>query len=1649
MTRSGDLTGSLTVNLSSNDTGEATVSASVTIAAGEATSAPFNLNAVDDALLDGTQTVTITASATGYANGTDTVEVTDYETLTVTIAAASVGENAGTAATTATVTRSNTDTTSALTVSLLSNDTSEATVAATVEIPAGQASASFDLNAVDDTLLDGTQTVTITASATGYVNGSDTVDVTDYETLTVTVAAASFSENAGTAATTATVTRGNTDTTSALTVSLLSNDTGEATVAATVEIAAGQASATFDLNAVDDALLDGTQTVTITASATGYVNGSDTVDVTDYETLTVTIAAASISENAGTGATTATVTRSNTDNSLALTVNLLSDDTSEATVAASVEILSGQASATFDLNAVDDTLLDGTQTVTITASATGYVSGDDTVDVLDYEFDFGDAPDSSYPTLLANNGPRHFLAGATLGSTVDQEEDGQPTAGADGDDNGGTDDEDGVTFVASSLVVSASAAGTGRVQVDLQNADATANRLDAWIDFNQDGDWNDAGEQIFTSYDLGTVNGTKTLDFTIPAGALAGNTFSRFRLSTTGGLAPTGSANDGEVEDHPLTLLPNISIDDNSVTEGNTGTTTLSLTVRLSGPSSQAVTVDYATAEGTATPGTDYVAITTTQLTFAAGETSKTIEVMVNGDTQTEPNETLFVNLSNASGAAIADNQAVGTILDDDQPVLDPSYSPALTPVNEGTTNPAGDTVAAIVVDGSIENTPAGSEKIVVTRVDNTNGTWQFSTNAGATWSNFTATTGGPVDISSTARVLGPNDRIRFVPKTGFSSGVAHFGFRAWSYQDETPGGSTVDLTAPNDNPPFSEAKDTASITVNDTNGYGLRVSGIADRTTEAGVATGPVAFAVTNPSGSPVTMLFLSATSSDPAIVPRENITFAGTGGARTVTVTPLAGVTGVTTITVSADNGLTVATTSFELTVLPQAPQPSLVLTAPTSGTFTAGQSVTIQWTAEAVEPGSTVSLCYDEDTTWWNGNEHWIEVDQVAAANGAGSYEWNTAGIQAGTYYVAGYLYHSQKATSFSHLTGAIEIEPGVSQSFVLTGPASGTFTAGDVVNIQWTAAGVVPGSTISLCYDEDTTWWNGNEHWIEIDQVTATNGNDSYNWNTTGVTAGTYYLAGYMYDWAGTTTIAQLTGAIQIQAGVSQSFVLTGPSSGIFTAGESVSIEWTATGVVPGSTISLCYDEDTTWWNGNEHWIEVDQVTATNGNDSYNWNTADVAAGSYYLAGYMYDWAGTTTIAQLTGAIQIQAGVSQSFVLTGPSSGTFTAGESVSIQWTAAGVVPGSTISLCYDEDTTWWNGNEHWIEVDQVAAANGSHSYNWDTAGVGSGTYYIAGYLYDPAGPSTFSHLSESFQILAGDVPSSFSLTGPPAGFYPVGDTVAIEWAANGVTAGSTISLCYDEDTTWWNGNEHWIEVDQVPAVDGTGTYEWDTTSVTPGTYYLAGYLYDPAGPSIFSHREEAIVFGAPLLLEGQEIAASEAGVLTDTELQPIASEAIADWTDLAVPSETAEPAAEADVTEILVAADAIGTEEAPSSSDALLNRLASVSFVVVDLPGTQLALAAGTTFYVDIDAAGHGWFIDSTPESDEEFQLIDGELRALDPQAVDRVDLLTVLDHELGHVLGLDDLEPSDNTLMSSQLAPGVRRLPSDLEIDALFSQWS
>ena len=171
--------------------------------------------------------------------------------------------------------------------------------------------------------------------------------------------------------------------------------------------------------------------------------------------------------------------------------------------------------------------------------------------------DYGDAPIAfAFSTSLAGFGARHIATGPMLGTIRDTEPDVTGSTLSNADNITATNDEDGVTVG----ILTPGANATATVFV----TSSGAAKLDAWIDFNRDGDWDDTGEKIANS--VSVVNGPNTLTFAVPGSASISLNYARFRISTAGGLDTFGEAVDGEVEDY---VVGNIYVDDNWTNNAN------------------------------------------------------------------------------------------------------------------------------------------------------------------------------------------------------------------------------------------------------------------------------------------------------------------------------------------------------------------------------------------------------------------------------------------------------------------------------------------------------------------------------------------------------------------------------------------------------------------------------------------------------------------------------------------------------------------------------------------------------------------------------------------------------------------------------------------------------------------------------------------------------------------------------------------------------------------------------------------------------------------------------------------------------------------------------------------------------------------------
>ncbi len=248
----------------------------------------------------------------------------------------------------------------------------------------------------------------------------------------------------------------------------------------------------------------------------------------------------------------------------------------------------------------------------------------------------------------------------------------------------------------------------------------------------------------------------------------------------------------------------------------------------------------------------------------------------------------------------------------------------------------------------------------------------------------------------------------------------------------------------------------------------------------------------------------------------------------------------------------------------------------------------------------------------------------------------------------------------------------------------------------------------------------------------------------------------------------------------------------------------------------------------------------------------------------------------------------------------------------------------------------------------------------------------------------------------------------------------------------------------FNGNGAWDGSDRYyifgDATDTPIIGDWNGDGVDQiGVHRAVGaagyFIQDLSGNGAWDGSDRYYIFGdasdTPLIGQwatGSPLLAAAEPVSAATEVAPLTSEALAPIVEAAIDN----------------------WSSAGSLTDGQIQALRQLDVRIADLPGARLGQALGNTITLDVNAAGLGWFVDATPSENEEFQptASAGNLTAIDAQALDSIDLLTVVEHELGHALGLDDIRSSADQLMSETLQTGVRRTAGADEVDRVFAAW-
>ena len=426
----------------SNGTDYDALSGSVTILAG-ATSATITIaNIVADALVEGTETViitldAITASDPGItiATASDSIDILDGDSATVSIAATTDGNEAGPIDGLFTLTQSVAAASNTVIDYTVTGSASDGTdydaLSGSVTILAGATSATITIaNIVADALVEGTETViitldAITASDPGITiaTASDSIDILDGDSATVSIAATTNANETGSVNGLFTLTQSATsasDTivTYAIAGTATNGGSDYTTLSGTVTVLSGASTATIDVTGIiDDALVEGTETIIVTLTGTDNVDvtlaagpaDTATVNILDNNTAEVSIAATTNANETGSVNGLFTLTQSATSASdtivtYAIAGTATNGGSDYTTLSGTVTVLSGATTATIDVtDIIDDALVEGTETIIVT------LTGTDNVDVT---LAAGPA-DTATVNILDNNTAEVSIAATT------------------------------------------------------------------------------------------------------------------------------------------------------------------------------------------------------------------------------------------------------------------------------------------------------------------------------------------------------------------------------------------------------------------------------------------------------------------------------------------------------------------------------------------------------------------------------------------------------------------------------------------------------------------------------------------------------------------------------------------------------------------------------------------------------------------------------------------------------------------------------------------------------------------------------------------------------------------------------------------------------------------------------------------------------------------------------------------------------------------------------------------------------------------------------------------------------------------------------------------------------------------------------------
>ena len=855
----------------------------------------------------------------------------------------------------------------------------------------------------------------------------------------------------------------------------------------------------------------------------------------------------------------------------------------------------------------------------------------------------------------------------------------------------------------------------------------------------------------------------------------------------------------------PEAAAQTLSIDSPSVTEGDSGSTTLTFTVTLNPFSTGQVTVSLADAgTGTATSGTDYTTIAGTTLIFLAGTTSQTFNVSVTGDTTDEANETVIMTLSNPTNATISSGTGTGTITDDDGPTVSIN-SPSVTEGDSGSTNL---TFTATLSAASVQ-------QVTVDYADAGTGTATSGT-------DYTAITGGTLTFPA-----GTTSQTFNVSVTGDTT-------------DEANETVVVTLSSPT-NATISSGTGTGTITDDD----GPTVSIDSPSVTEGDSGSTNLTFTAT-----------LSAASVQQVTVDYAD---AGTGTATSGTdYTAITGGTltfpaGTTSQTFNvAVTGDTTDEADETVVVTLSSPTNATISSGTGTGTITDDDGPTVSIDSPSVTEGDSGSTNLTFTATLSAASAQQVTVDYADAGTGTATSGTDYTAITGGTLtFPAGTTSQTFNVAVTGDTTDEADETIVVTLSSptnatIATGTGTGTITDDDGPTVSVNSPSVTEGDSGSTNLTFTATLSAASVQQVTVDWGPGTGGTATSGTDYTAITGGTLtFPAGttsqtFNVAVTGDTTDEADETVVVTLSSPTNATIATGTGTGTITDDDGPTVSIDSPTVTEGDSGSTNLTFTVTLSAASVRQVTVDYAdaetgTATSGTDY----TAITDATLTFTAGTTSQ---TFTVA-VTGDTTDEADETVVVTLSSPTNATIAAG-------TGTGTITdddGPTVSIDSPSVTEGDSGSTNLTFTATLSAASVQQvTVDYADAGTGtatSGTDYTAitgGTLTFPAGTTsqtfnvavtgdTTDEADETVVVTLSSPTNATISTANGTGTITDDDGPTVSIDSPSVTEGDSGSTNLTFTATLSAASAQQVTVDYTDAGTGTATSGTDYTAITGGT----------------------------------------------------------------------------------------------------------------------------------------------------------------------------------------------------------------------------